>query len=344
MRKYFPKFLRALLLISVTTIAVACSKQSASPTTTVADAIVTTSTTTPFRFTYSTDPQKTLNQLARTQNAIDQSKISDACEISNSLLVQPAGLRFFRWTASAWVEHFDFPNPGNIDPPFVVTTRDYTGDGLLDYLVGFQESAPYGGILSPTGTTCDWKWLTFTFPEGGNSILVDNLSWSDETMVLSGLNKNGLNPTANLRFTFDNSNLELVGQDDPYNNPDMAWMGDECENEKRLLGQIFEASKNSDANTPAGEAPTRIDYYDGTYALQILKDWTFAMESAIAAFQTVGPQTLNMTSKEIYYLGEITVPRTSSYYGSGGWLMDLDQVTDAHDQLAAYCDMLPPRL
>ena len=127
MHKYFPKSLRALLLISVTAIAVSCSKQSASPTTTVADAIVTTSTTTPFRFTYSTDPQKTLNQLARTQNAIDQSKISDACEISNSLLVQPAGLRFFRWTASAWVEHFDFPNPGNIDPPFVVTTRDYTG-------------------------------------------------------------------------------------------------------------------------------------------------------------------------------------------------------------------------
>ena len=338
MHKYFPKFLRALLLISVTTIAVACSKQSASPTTTVADAIVTTSTTTPFRFTYSTDPQKTLNQLARTQNAIDQSKISDACEISNSLLVQPAGLRFFRWTQSAWVEHFDFPNPGNIDPPFVVTTRDYTGDGLLDFLVGFRESAPYGGILSPTGTTCDWKWLTFTFPEGGNSILVDNLSWSDETMVLSGLNKNGINPTANLRFTFDNSNLELVGQEDPYNNPDMAWMGDACENEKRLLGQIFEASEISGDN--------RFSYNGtGAYALQILKDWTGAVEDAIAAFQAVGPQTLNMTSKEIYYLGELTVPRNITYApGFGIWSLYLDRVTDAHDQLAAYCDMLPPRL
>ena len=336
MRKYFPKLLRVLLLISVTAIAVSCSKQSASPTTTVADAIVTTTTTTPFRFTYSTDPQKTLNQLARTQNAIDQSKISDACEISNSLLVQPAGLRFFRWTESAWVEHFDFPNPGNIDPPFVVTTRDYTGDGLLDYLVGFQESAPYGGILSPTGTTCDWKWLTFTFPEGGNSILVDNLSWSDETMVLSGLNKNGLNPTANLRFTFDNSNLELVGQEDPYNNPDMAWMGDACENEKRLLGQIFEASEISDGYFS--------NYGDNTYALQILKDWTGAMDDAIAAFQTVGPQTLNMTSKETFYLGELTVPSTrrGSYWG--GWYMELDLITNAHNQLASYCDMLPPRL
>ena len=335
MHKYFPKFLRALLLISLTPIAVACSKQSASPTTTVADAIVTTTTTTPFRFTYSTDPQKTLNQLARTQNAIDQSKISDACEISNSLLVQPAGLRFFRWTQSAWVEHFDFPNPGNTNPPFVVTTRDYTGDGLLDYLVGFQESAPYGGILSPTGTTCDWKWLTFTFPEGGNSTLVDNLSWSDETMVLSGLNKNGLNPTANLRFTFDNSNLELVGQDDPYNNPDMAWMGDACENEKRLLGQIFEASEISDGFFS--------NYGDNTYALQILKDWTGAMDDAIAAFQTVGPQTLNMTSKETFYLGELTVPstRTRSYTG---WYMALDLITNAHNQLASYCVMLPPRL
>ena len=339
MHKYFPKFLRALLLISVMTIAVSCSKQSASPTTTVADAIVTTSTTTPFRFTYSTDPQKTLNQLARTQNAIDQSKISDACEISNSLLVQPAGLRFFRWTESAWVEHFDFPNPGNIDPPFVVTTRDYTGDGLLDFLVGFRESAPYGGILSPTGTTCDWKWLTFTFPEGGNSILVDNLSWSDETMVLSGLNKNGLNPTANLRFTFDNSNLELVGQEDPYNNPDMAWMGDACENEKRLLGQIFEAiEKNSYSNT---------FYYYGAdhYAGQILEDWAGAMEDAIAAFQTVGPQTLNMTSKETFYLDDLTVPRNITVAsGFGRWYLYLDRVTDAHDQLAAYCDMLPPRL
>ncbi len=332
MHKYFPKFLRTLLLISVTTIAVACSKQSASPTTTVADAIVTTTTTTPFRFTYSTDPQKTLNQLARTQNAIDQSKISDACEISNSLLVQPAGLRFFRWTQSAWVEHFDFPNPGNTDPPFVVTTRDYTGDGLLDYLVGFQESAPYGGILSPTGTTCDWKWLTFTFPEGGNSTLVDNLSWSDETTVLSGLNKNGLNPTANLRFTFDNSNLELVGQDDPYNNPDMAWMGDACENEKRLLGEVFQANeKYPNSNT--------FFYYGADpYARQILEDWAGAMEDAIAAFQTVGAQTLNMTSKETFYLGELTVPRNITGYSG------FDRVTDAHDQLASYCDMLPPRL
>jgi len=342
MHKYFPKFLRALLLISLTTIAVACSKQSASPTTTVADVIVTTSTTTPFRFTYSTDPQKTLNQLARTQNAIDQSKISDACEISNSLLVQPAGLRFFRWTQSAWVEHFDFPNPGNTDPPFVVTTRDYTGDGLLDYLVGFRESAPYGGILSPTGTTCDWKWLTFTFPEGGNSILVDNLSWSDETMVLSGINKTGQTATGftftKLRFTFDNSNLELVGQDDPYNNPDMAWMGDACENEKRLLGQIFEASEISDGN--------RFSYNGaGAYALQLLKDWIRAMDDAIAAFQTVGPQTLNMTSKETFYIDELTVPRNITEQVSfGTWYLYLDRVTDAHDQLASYCEMLPPRL
>lgn len=338
MRKYFPKFSRVLLLISVTAIAVSCSKQSASSTTTVADAIVTTSTTTPFRFTYSTDPQKTLNQLARTQNAIDQSKISDACEISNSLLVQPAGLRFFRWTQSAWVEHFDFPNPGNIDPPFVVTTRDYTGDGLLDYLVGFQESAPYGGILSPSGTTCDWKWLTFKFPEGGNSFLVDNLSWSDETMVLSGLNKNGINPTANLRFTFDNSNLELVGQDDPYNNADMAWMGDACENEKRLLDEIFQVIEE--------RYYSKTIFYFGAdqYARQIMEDWAGAMEDAIAAFQTVGPQFLNMTSKEIYYLGELSVAPFKLYLGGRKVYVELDEVTNAHDQLASYCDMLPPRL
>lgn len=319
MRKYFPKFLRVLFLISVTAIAVSCSKQSASPTTTVADAIVTTSTTTPFRFTYSTDPQETLNQLATTQNAIDQSKISTACEISNALLVQPTGLRFFRWTESAWVEHFDFSNSGNTDSPFIVTTRDYTGDGLLDYLIGFRESAPYGGILSPTGTTCDWKWLTFTFPEGGNSTLVDDLSWSDETMVLSGLNKNGLNPTANLRFTFDNSNLQLVGQDDPYSNPDMAWMGDACENEQRLL-------------------PKMIDYYASNGPLQILLDWIGAIQEAITAFQTVGPQTLNMTSKEIYDLGQL-----HDNWRSLG-LRELDRVTNAHDRLAAFCDMLPPRL
>ena len=319
MRKYFPKFLRVLFLISVTAIVVSCSKQSASPTTTVADAIVTTSTTAPFRFTYSTDPQETLNQLATTQNAIDQSKISTACEVSNALLVQPTGLRFFRWTESAWVEHFDFSNSGNTDSPFIVTTRDYTGDGLLDYLIGFRESAPYGGILSPTGTTCDWKWLTFTFPEGGNSTLVDNLSWSDETMVLSGLNKNGLNPTANLRFTFDNSNLQLVGQDDPYSNPDMAWMGDACENEQRLMSKM-------------------IYFYDSNGPLQILLDWIGAIQEAITAFQTVGPQTLNMTSKEIYDLGQLH----DNWRALG--LSELHLASNAHDRLATFCDMLPPRL
>ena len=326
MRKYFPKFLRVLFLISVTAIAISCSKQSASPTTTVADAIVTTSTTTPFRFTYSTDPQETLNQLATTQNAIDQSKISTACEISNALLVQPTGLRFFRWTESAWVEHFDFSNSGNTDSPFIVTTRDYTGDGLLDYLIGFRESAPYGGILSPTGTTCDWKWLTFTFPEGGNSTLVDNLSWSDETMVLSGLNKNGLNPTANLRFTFDNSNLQLVGEDDPYSNSDMAWMGDACENIERLLPQVIDYHDNFGSFQ-----------YRRTGAFETKNAWFDAMRDAISAFQTVGPQTLNMTSKEIYYLGELRVATRSG-------LSDLDQIMNAYGPLAAYCDMLPPRL
>ncbi len=331
---------RALLLLSLTSIFISCSNQG---NTSSDDASTTTPTTTPFQFSFSNDPQDTLNQLASTRGALDQSKISTACGVQNALIVEPAGVRYFRWSDAAWVEHFDFPIAGATDAPFIITSRDYTGDGLLDYLVGFRESASYGAILSPTGPTCDWQWLTFTFPEGGSSVLVDNLNWSDESMVLTGLNKNGLNPTANLRFFFDSTKLELVGQDDPYSNPDMAWMKDACENVERLLPQIFEASKNSDANSLAGQAPTRIDYYDGPDAFQILKDWTRAMEDAISALQAVGPQNLNMTSKEIYYLGELTVPYTTSYV-TGGWLMELDRVTNAHDRLAAYCDMLPPRL
>jgi len=337
-----------LLLLSLVSVLVSCSSQDGvsdidESTTTSTTTATTPPTTTPFRYSYSSDPQETLDQLASIQGALDQSKISIACGIPNALIVEPTGIRYLRWSDSAWVEHFEFPSAGAIDAAYVVTTRDYTGDGLLDFLVGFRYDAPYGGILSPYGATCNWRWLTFTFPEGGDSFLIDSLNWSDETRVLSGINKSGLSPTTNLRFVFNDTTLEFVGQEDPYNDPDMSWIGDACESEKRLFPQLFEVSTISDANDPIGQAPTRIDYYDGEVALQVVSDWRDAIQDAVNALTTVGPQALNLTSKEVFYLYELSAPKLGSYYG-GGWILDLDRATFAHDQLAKYCDMLPPRL
>jgi hypothetical protein len=325
--------IRAVLLISLVSMLVSCSNQGNQSAN---DASTTTPTTTPFQFTFSSDPQDTLNELASNQGAIDQSKISLACGVSNALIVETAGVRYFRWSNSAWVEHFDFPNPEATDSPYVVTTRDYTGDGLLDYLVSFRKTASYGGILSSSGPSCDWRWLTFTFPEGGSSVLVDNLSWSDESMALSGLNKNGINPTANLRFFFDAKRLEFVGQDDPYSNPDMAWMGDACETERPLYNELMDA-------VDIGDPDIYFDFSDGMYVRDLLAQWRNAIDDANRSFQTVGSYTLNLTSREINYLNDLFVPPYRKYT-TGQWYIQIETVTLAHDRLQAYCEMLPPRL
>ena len=324
---------RALLLLSLTTSLISCSNQG---NTSSDDASTTTPTTTPFQFSFSNDPQDTLNQLASTQSALDQSKISNACGVSNALIVETSGVRYFRWMDAAWVEHFDFPITEATDAPFIVTTRDYTGDGLLDFLVSFREPASYGGILSPSGPTCEWRWLTFTFPEGGSSVLVDNLNWSDESKVLTGSNKNGVNPTANLRFYFDSTKLELVGQVDPYSNPDMAWMGDACEKEMFLYKDLMGA-------LDIGYPDIYIDYKDGPYAKDYLAEWRNAIDDANRSFQAVGSYTLNLTSREVNYLNDLFVPDYRRYT-NGFWFIYVETVTLAHDRLKAYCEMLPPRL
>lgn len=214
--------MKVLLSISLIISAVSCSNQRNLP----ADGQSNTSpTTTQFQFKFSEDPQETLNQLASNQGAIDQSKISIACGIPNALIVGPSGIRYFRWADLAWVEHFDFPSPDTTDSPYVVTTRDYTGDGILDFLVSFQKVASYGGILSPFGQNCEWSWLNFTFPGGQSSKFVDKLSWSDEQMVLTGTEKYGLSPTTSLSFTFDSTRKVLIGQDAPCSNSANAWNG-----------------------------------------------------------------------------------------------------------------------
>lgn len=291
----------------------------------------TSSTTEPYRFSFSSDPQETLNELAVSQSSIDQSRIADACGISNALLVQPSGLRFFRWVDSAWVEHFDIPIAESQDPPFIVTTRDYTGDGLLDFLVGYREAAPYGGILSPTGPECEWEWLTFSFTDRTTSKLVDYLAWSDDTQVLSGSWKGGLNETANLRFTFDQTRLQMVAKDDPYADPDMAWIGDTCQEETRLYSEL----------EVYGDA---INNSNGRVALDLAKQWLDAVDRAITAIQVVGPATLNLTARESYYLGDLYVPQIE-YRGFGSWQWWLSQsdFIEAHDLLSSYCSMLPPR-
>ena len=291
----------------------------------------TSSTTEPYRFSFSSDPQETLNELAVSQSSIDQSRIADACGISNALLVQPSGLRFFRWVDSAWVEHFDIPIAESQDPPFIVTTRDYTGDGLLDFLVGYREAAPYGGILSPTGPECEWEWLTFSFTDLTTSKLVDYLAWSDDTKVLSGYWKSGFEETVNLRFTFDKAKALMVSQVDPYSNPDMAWMGDACEAESRIYPELY----------VFGDP---LDYSDGEGAWDLVIEWRDALDDAIRAFQTVGPYTLNLTARETNYLNDLYVPRIGRYNGNPvRWYVDASSVNDVHDLLASYCNMLPQR-
>jgi hypothetical protein len=247
----------------------------------------------------------------------------------------------FQWSGTSWVERYNLPNPGNQDPPFKVTTRDFTGDGVLEFLVKFGESAPYGGLLSPVGQDCEWRWLDFVNVEGPSVQLVNNLRWSDQTGLLQGTEDNGTGFTIDFRYSFDPVGGKMQGALDPYSDPDLSWLADACDLERSLYPQLMDAADNN-----FDRYELMLDYKDGFGAEGLVDQWEAAAEDAVLALNTVGPSTLNLTSRDIAYLAYLDPPRKRYYSNAGSrnwWFIDYDGVVETHEQLEPYCSKLPPR-
>lgn len=172
----------ALTITSLVVALASCggSGGGAAPATTAAPATRTTvvaTTTTSTLYAPTGDAAADLKTLSGALGGLDYSKISSSSCGDFGMVVAPGGLRFFQWTAGVWVEQPAAVPSIAAGSPFMVTSRDYTRDSILDYLVRWDRGDPHGSILMINTTTCAWDWADL-FTGSGTVKFVKGLQWS----------------------------------------------------------------------------------------------------------------------------------------------------------------------
>jgi hypothetical protein len=288
--------------------------------TTIADS-TTIESIPPFIFKFSPDPQETLNALAKLENAVDQSRISESRCGKFSLIVERTRIRFFQWSNESWVERSNLLGPDGSDEPFMVTTRDYTGDSIPEFLISYRKAAPYGAIFAQNA--CTWGWSNFINLADEYSQVVNELQWSDETLTLTGVENSAGSETSNIVFTYDQSQRAFVSEIDPYSNPDLVWIAEACETERITFVVVI---KNRFIDSYS-YSPSALDGY---------WEWRDAYVDAERALNSVGTYVLNLTAREQSGLQDLG-------WGSLGYGVYSGIFRTAHDRLQAYCSLVPPR-
>ena len=180
--------LHLVLLCSIFTVLAACNG-SAAPTT-------TTSTTVKLG-----SPQDELDSLAKALDSVDYSRISESTCGKFSLIVIPGKVQFYSWAATGWTERSELFGEYSPGDPYLVTTRDYTNDGVNEFLVTSARKVPIGAIFGQID--CKWQWLTFQGQMGPEQTTVDGLTWSDDALQLSGIDYDENWNKLNSNFSWD---------------------------------------------------------------------------------------------------------------------------------------------
>jgi len=133
------------------------------------------------------DAQTAIDGLAAMSGSIDSSKlITGACG-TWGMLVLSDHVELYEWTGSSWDDRSGYLGDDSVSPPMKVTSADYTGDGLLDYLVTYDGTVgggrQYGGIFSLQG--CSWEWLDFVSLSGEYSEVLDGLAYDRASSELT---------------------------------------------------------------------------------------------------------------------------------------------------------------
>lgn len=137
--------------------------------------------------------QEELKRFAAEANAKDYSYIAEAPCGSFAVINAPYWTAFVSWNGTKWIEQPAVMGPASsVDGVSdKVTTRDYTYDGILDFLISWEvdpvtNTRAFGGILSMDGSnTCSWTWRPIN--DGtGSSIFLDGLYYDDATQTLFG--------------------------------------------------------------------------------------------------------------------------------------------------------------
>jgi hypothetical protein len=132
--------------------------------------------------------QASFEALAHDRGAIDYSHLSEGpCGIYG-LVVLHDHLEFYVWTGSDWSNISAVLGADGDTPPLTVTSRDYTDDGVIDFLVSYDGTVyggrQFGGILYLRG--CDWGWADITTMDGEAGQVLDALYYDDSIGLLYG--------------------------------------------------------------------------------------------------------------------------------------------------------------
>lgn len=182
MRSVLRKHIPVLSIISILFASCGFVENASVPTT------VPPPTSPPSTIAFSSDPQEALNQLADLDGAVDQSRISESSCGSFALTVGPSGLRSYEWRDGSW-QYMDKKFEVTFSRPYLITTRDFDGDGTREFLVNFDKSGK-GSLSSMFGAIldlqdCEWDWVKI-LGTYGRSAQVRKLQWNDKNKTLSG--------------------------------------------------------------------------------------------------------------------------------------------------------------
>jgi hypothetical protein len=167
------KWLKGISLASILMLTAACSSGSSTPTTT------TSTTLSP------ESAQVELDKLAQQSVAVDYSKISDSECGKFAIVVEPKDVRFYEWTPIGWQQDEAGFGDWKPDDTYLVTTNDYTNDGVNEFLLTFAREIPIGAIFGQID--CKWQWLPFQGQMGPEQRTVDGLKWSEDWTQLYGI-------------------------------------------------------------------------------------------------------------------------------------------------------------
>lgn len=132
------------------------------------------------------DPQTELENLAASLNAVDFSRISSGNCGSFSLIVQSDRITFHEWLNNVWVDRSELLGPDSDVEPFLVTTNDYTGDGVFEFLVSYNKDAEAGGYEFGAifmQIACSWQWAKLRGYDEVTEVM-DLLAFEKETNSL----------------------------------------------------------------------------------------------------------------------------------------------------------------
>ena len=159
------------------------------------------------------NPQSELDALAVNLQAVDYSRISESDCGKFSLVVEKSRVRFFEWKENSWQDSSDLLGTDYEIDPYLVTTADYTGDDVYEFLVSYNKDGQqggyeFGGIFMQVD--CQWKWAKIK-DHYDTAESIDLLTYDRTTKELTG---SGLGPNGrtDMIVTFNSQSMQFETQ------------------------------------------------------------------------------------------------------------------------------------